>query len=252
MRELILTRIVRILSVVCAGTVMVSAQSAGAQVETVFHVHKTGDTLSVPNAVVTIDHIIEAGKTDARGIVKVQDLEDGGHIVEISAPGYQYIFDQFDSGPGIKQPIELDVAVDTKQQNMAKGPNTGLRLADFESRRIKAVGEFLTRAQLEKATGRPLANVLTIDLGGSTVEEHGDEFVVSSDPSSGSAPCYAAVVRDGFVAYPVANATPPDFGKVFAEQFEAVEFYKRPALVPAELHDIAKCGVLVVWSRKDR
>jgi hypothetical protein len=228
---------------------MVSAQSAGAQVETVFHVHKTGDTLSVPNAVVTIDHIIEAGKTDAHGNVRVSDLEDGGHIVEISAPGYQYIFDQFDSGPTIRQPIELDVAPDTKQQNMAKGPSTGLRLADFESRRAKGAGAFLTRAQLEKATGRPMANVLTIDLGASTVTEHGDEFVVSSDPSTGSTPCYAAVIRDGFIAYPVGSAGPPDFGKVFAEQFEAAELYKRPALVPPELRAVAKCGALVVWSR---
>jgi hypothetical protein len=243
-----------LISLACAGTVMVSAQPAFAQDvrPAVFHVHKKGDTLSVANAVVTVDHIIEAGKTDAHGIAKLDELEDGGHIVEITAPGYEYIFDQFDSGPNIKQPIELELTVDKRQMNAVKGPAVGLKLAEFEQRRLKAVGTFLTRAQLDKASGRPLANVLQIDLGATIVSERGGEFLVSSDPASGSNPCYTAVVRDGFRVYPVESATPPDFGKVFAEQFAAVEFYKRPALVPAELRDAAACGALVIWTRDAR
>jgi hypothetical protein len=243
-------RFVRIFSLACAGAVMASAQPAEAQDshDAVFHVHKLGDTVSVANAVVTIDHIIEAGKTDAHGIVRVPDLEDGGHIIEISAPGYQYIFDQFDSGPNVKQPIELDLAVDTRQ-TAVKGPTTGLRVADFDRRRTKGVGTFLTRAQLDKANGRPIANVLSIDLGASVVSERGGDFLVSSDPASGSGPCYAAVVRDGIRIYPFTGANPPDLDKIFPEDLVGVEFYRRPALVPAELHDAATCGALVLWSR---
>jgi hypothetical protein len=247
-----LIRFVRIFSLACAGAVMASAQPAEAQDshEAVIHVRKTGDTVSVANAVVTIDHVIEAGKTDAHGIVRVPELEDGGHIIEVSAPGYQYIFDQFDSGPSVKQPIEVDLAVDTRQQNAVKGPTTGLRFADFDRRRIKGVGTFLTRAQLDGATGRPLSNLLKIDAKAIIVSgPHAESFVALDTPANPSSPCYAAVVRDGVRIYPLAGASPPDLDKIFAEQLAALEFYPRPALVPAELRDASTCGALVLWSR---
>jgi hypothetical protein len=240
------------LSLACAGAIvlsMVPARPAAAQ-ETVFHVHKAGDTTSVANAVVTIDHVIEAGKTDAHGIVKVSDLEDGGHIVEITAPGYEYIFDQFDSGPAIKQPIELEVRVDKRQLNAVKGPTTGLQFAGFEGRRSKGVGTFLTRAQLDAASGRPLANVLSVDAKATFASDHGGDVLVSSDsPGSASSPCFSAVVRDGVRIYPVQGANPPNLGMLFAEQFAGVEFYGRATQVPAELKDAASCGALVLWSR---
>jgi hypothetical protein len=250
MRKLTFMRFVRIFSLACTGAVMASAQPAEAQ-ETVFHIHKKGDTVSVANAVVTIDHVIEAGKTDAHGIVRVPDLEDGGHIIEVSAPGYQYIFDQFDSGPKVKLPIEVDLAVDTRQQNAVKGPATGLRFADFDRRRTKGVGTFLTRAQLDAATGRPLSNVLKMDAKAVIVSGPNAESFVASDGGAGSSgPCYATVVRDGIRVYPVADVSPPDLDKIFAEQLAGLELYSRAAIVPAELHDAAKCGALVIWSRE--
>jgi hypothetical protein len=244
-------RFVRFFSLACAGAVMASAQPAEAQDshEAVIHIHKMGDTLSVANAVVTIDHVIEAGKTDAHGIVRVPELEDGGHIIEVSAPGYQYIFDQFDSGPSVKQPIEVDLAaIDTRQQNALKGPTTGLRFADFDRRRAKGGGTFLTRAQLDAAAGRPLSNVLKVDLNAVIASGPHAESFVASDANT-SSPCYAAVVRDGVRVYPFADASPPDLDKIFAEQLAGLEFYPRAAIVPAELRDESKCGALVIWTR---
>ena len=248
-------RMVQMLSLACAGTVMVPAQPAFAQDvrPAVFHVHKKGDTVSVANAIVTVDHIIEAGKTDAYGIVRLDELEDGGHIVEITAPGYEYIFDQFDSGPNIKQPIELELTVDTHQTNVVKGASTGLRFADFERRRAAGQGTFFTRAQLDAASGRPLANFLKVDANASIVPGPGSGSYVALDgPAGGAKPCYAAVVRDGVRIYPFESANPPDLDRLFAEQFSGVEFYRRPALVPAELRDAATCGALVLWTRDAR
>ena len=236
----------------CAGTVMVPAQVALAQIvrPAVFHVHKKGDTLSVPNAIVTIDHIIEAGKTDAKGIVKLDELEDGGHIVEITAPGYEYIFDQFDSGPDIKQPYQLELIVDKNQNNVVKGAPTGLKFADFEKRRGAGQGWFFSAAQLEAARGRPLANVLKIDATATIASGPAGQSYVALDGSAGGAkPCYAAVVRDGIRVYPFESASPPDLDRLFAEQFAGIEFYRKPASVPAELKDAATCGALVLWSR---
>ena len=244
--------IIRKSCLACAAIVLIAAHAADAQGtrDAVIHLHKAGDTVSVRNATVTVDHVIEAGKTDADGKVVIPDLEDGGHIIEAGAAGYQSIFDNFVSGPDVRQPIEIEMEALIIRPDVLKGPKTGLQFADFDRRRARGEGTFFTRAQLDSATGRPLANVLKVNLGASLVTEQGSEHLVSSDPpANASSPCYAAVVRDGVRIYPFEGARPPDLEKLFAEKFAGVEFYRRAALVPAELHEAAACGALVLWSR---
>jgi hypothetical protein len=250
-RKLILMRTVRVLYLTFATTAIFAAQTARAQDShpALFHFHKTGDTLSIPNATVTIDHIIEIGKTDAHGLVRAPEIEDGGHIIEATAPGYEYIFDQFDSGPNVKQPIEIEMGADKRQANVVKGVPTDLRFADFNSRLAKGVGTFFTRAQLDAAAGRPIANLLRVNGGASLVRERGGEVLVASGAQPDAAPCYAAVVRDGTRIYPATGATPPDLDKLFAEDFSGIELYRQASMVPAELKDAAMCGAIVLWSR---
>jgi hypothetical protein len=187
-------------------------------------------------------------------MVKVRDLEDGGHIVEAVAIGYESMFDTFESGPGIER-VDLEMvpgarAVKARNAQNAQGQTTDLRFADFDRRRSKGVGTFFTRAQLDSASGRPLANLLSVDAGAFMVSGHGGEsfLALDSQPNPAS-PCYAAVVRDGVRIYPFTGADPPDLEKIFAERLAGVEFYRRAALVPAELRDAATCGALVIWTR---
>jgi hypothetical protein len=56
-------------------------------------------------------------------------------------------------------------------------------------------------------------------------------------------------VRDGLRIYPFTGANPPNLDKIFAEQLAGLGLYARPATVPAELHDAASCGALVLWTR---
>jgi len=78
---------------------------------------------------------------------------------------------------------------------------------------------------------------------------HGESQLAMRSPTSASAPCYAAVIRDGVRIYPFAGASPPDLDKIFAEELTAIELYSRKAAVPAELRDAASCGALVLWTR---
>src|SRR5215218_9890823 len=98
-------RTMRVLYVASVGAVVLSASLAGAQDtrEVVLRLHRAGDTVSIRGATVTIDHTIEAGNTDSAGIVRIPELEDGGHIVEVVARGYQAYFDNFKSGANIPQ-----------------------------------------------------------------------------------------------------------------------------------------------------
>ena len=248
-----IVRIVRILSLACAGIALMPAQPVGAQDtrEVVLRLHKAGDTVSIRNAPVIVDHTIEAGNTDSAGIVRIPDLEDGGHIVEAVARGYQAFFDTFTSGPNVPQPIELELLPAAPAEKV-KGQTTDLHFAGFERRRTLATGKFFTRAQLDAASGRPLANLLKIDAGASIVSgRDGGSFVALDAQANSSSPCYSAVVRDGVRVYPFAGAKPPDLDRIFAEQLAALEFYPRPALVPAELRDAATCGALVMWTREE-
>ena len=243
-------RPLRLFTLAFAGATLLSAGVAGAQDtrEVVIRLHRAGDTLSIRGAVVTIDHTIEAGNTDAAGIVRVPDLEDGGHIIEVVARGYQAYFDNFRTGANIPMPIQLELlpipAADTAKM---KGQPTELKLAGFDARRTKGQGKFFTRAQLQAATGRPLANLLKTEAGAFFADgPHGESQLAAK--SSGSSPCYAAVVRDGVRIYPFTGATPPDLDKVVAEQLVGIELYPRTA-VPAELRESGACGALVLWTR---
>jgi len=237
----------------CVGAALVSARVVGAQDtrEVVIRLRRAGDTLSVRGAAVTIDHTIEAGYTDSAGVVRVPDLEDGGHIIEVVARGYQAYFDNFTTGANVKQPIQLELLpVAASDTAAAKGQKTDLKFAGFDARRTKGQGKFFTRAQLDAASGRPLANLLKMDAGAFIVPgPHGESQLAMRSPASASSPCVAAVVRDGVRIYPFAGAKPPDLDKIFAEELAGIELYARPTIVPSELRDSATCGALVLWTR---
>jgi hypothetical protein len=249
----ILMRIVRLLCLPSVGAALLLARVAGAQDarEVVIRLHRAGDTVSIRGAAVTIDHTIEAGNTDSAGIVRIPDLEDGGHIVEVVARGYQAYFDNFVTGPKIAQPIQLELLpIPASDTAKAKGQKTNLTFVGFDARRTKGQGKFFTRTQLDAASGRPLANLLKTDAGAFIASgPHRESELAMRSPATASSPCYAAVVRDGVRIYPFASANPPDLDKIFAEELSGIELYERPATVPAELRDAATCGALVLWTR---
>jgi len=235
------------------GAAMLSSRRAGAQDtrDVLIRLHRAGDTTSIRGATVTIDHTIEAGTTDSAGIVRVPDLLDGGHIIEVVARGYQAFFDNFNTGASVPQPIQLELLpIPPSDTAKAKGEATPLQFAGFDARRAKGQGKFFTRGQLDAATGRPVSNLLKMDAGAFIASgPHGESLLAMRSPRSASSPCYAAVVRDGVRIYPFAGADPPDLDKIFAEELTGIELYPRPTAVPAELRDAATCGALVLWTR---
>lgn len=243
-------RIVRFLCVASVGAAALLAREAGAQDarDVVIRLHRAGDTVSIRGAVVTIDHSIEAGNTDSAGIVRVPDLEDGGHIIEVVARGYEAFFDNFRVGPGISQ-IQFELLpVAASDTAKARGLPTKLTFASFDARRTAGQGKFFTRAQLDAASGRPLANLLKTDAGALIALGPNGESQLAIR-SAAKTPCRSAVIRDGVRIYPFEKAAPPDLDKTFAEQLAGIELYARAADAPAELRAAATCGALVLWTR---
>ncbi len=230
-----------------AGTLLAPQANAQDSRTVVLRFRKAGDTVAIRNAQITIDHTIDAGITDSAGIVRIPDLEDGGHIVEAVAKGYQAFFDKFTSGPGVTMPIDLEILAAAAMVK-PKGQPTELQASGFAQRRALGQGKFFTLAQLKEADGRPLANFLKVDAGARIATgPNGESYLAASTPSGTAAPCYAAVVRDGLRIFPFESATPPDLDKIFTDDLTSVEFYSTAA--PAELREVAKCGVLILWRR---
>jgi hypothetical protein len=203
---------------------------------------KAGDTVAIRGAQITIDHTIEAGLTDSLGMVRVPDLEDGGHIIEAVAKGYQAFFDKFTSGPNVRMPIDLEILAVVAAPK-PKGVATELKQAGFNARKLKAQGKFFTLAQLKANDGRPLANLLKVTMGATIVAgPNGESFLGSRTNAS----CRAAVIRDGMRLYPFENALPLDLDKIFTDDLSGIELY---ATTPAELKDAGTCGALVLWAR---
>jgi hypothetical protein len=212
----------------------------------VLHFRKAGDTVSIRNAQITVDHTIEA-VSDSAGIVRIPDLEDGGHIVEAIAHGYQGLFDKFTSGSGIQMPIDLEILA-VVPTVAPKGEKTELVVSGFAQRRALGQGKFFTLAELKAANGRPLANFLKVDAGAFIVTgPHAESFLASRVQSREPASCYAAVVLDGLRVYPFEGASPPDLDKIFTDDLASVELYA--AAVPPALRVTSACGALVLWSR---
>ena len=244
-------RTARLLYLVSALAGMLIAPPATAQDArtVVLRFRKAGDTVAIRNAQITIDHTIEAGNTDSLGMISVPDLDDGGHIVEAVARGYQAYFDKFTSGPNVHMPIDLEILA-VEVATRPKGQPTTLTSAGFEQRRARAQGKFFTLAQLKAADGRPLANLLKVDAAAVIATGPRGESVLSAAGTPGAtAACYATIVRDGLRIYPFESATPPDLDKIFTDDLGGVEYYPRASLVPAELKEVSSCGALVLWKR---
>lgn len=235
------------LAAVAVGMLLAPRADAQDARTVVLRFRKAGDTVAIRNAQITVDHTIEAGVTDSLGMVRIPDLEDGGHIVEAVARGYQAFFDKFTSGPNERMPIDLEILA-VPAATKVKGQPTELGAAGFDARRAKAAGRFFTLAQLKAADGRPLSNFLKVDAGAFLAAgPNGESLLASRAGSKPGAPCYAAIVRDGLRLYPFEGATPPDLDKIFTDDLASIELY--PAAVPAELREAGACGALVLWNR---
>ncbi len=135
-------------------------------------------------------------------------------------------------------------------------------LPEFEARRARATGRFITAAELRKEDDRVLTDVLRSRLGGVMFEIAGDgvhAYNPAQQPPGSlqrSAPrkCYVQIVVDGNSIYQISMGSgdrPPDLAEYQTRGLDGVEYYASPSRTPAELRSPgAVCGTLVFWTRR--
>lgn len=123
----------------------------------------------------------------------------------------------------------------------------------FEERRRLGFGKFIDSAQMRRADGRRLSEVLRqtgVRMVSFRIRERIEMRAASPIRSSD---CWVTVILDGVTLYRSGrDAGPPDFSRDFRpESLESIEYYRSPAETPIEFGGPhADCGVLVMWSRR--
>ncbi len=136
------------------------------------------------------------------------------------------------------------------------------RLTEFEKRRARGGGRFITPAELRKNDERAFTDVLrrlpglAFQVGdrGSFLFNRGQQPPGALRGNAGK-PCYVQIVLDGVTMYQMdfggSAEGPPDIEQLATRNFDAVEYYSGPSRTPPEFRtNGAICGTLVLWSRR--
>jgi hypothetical protein len=123
-------------------------------------------------------------------------------------------------------------------------------LEEFENRRRRGNGHYLTQAELKAAHGRSFADVLASKIPGVRIRNDGIVYSTRGPNNSRSGlQCPVTVWYNG-----VRGALPVDFRSgggadlISADLLGGVEYYT-PAYVPVQYRDgAAACGVLLLWA----
>ena len=122
------------------------------------------------------------------------------------------------------------------------------RLAGFEVRQRRGLGEFITRADLDKLNSANFLDVLR-RVRGVRISTMGNSMWTRVRLRGSD--CPPLLVVDGFPA----SAGEFDFGMLEPTSLEGVEIYHGLASVPAEFvtgRSLERCGVIAIWTRATR
>lgn len=133
-------------------------------------------------------------------------------------------------------------------------------IPEFEARRARGIGRFITAAELRQLDERPFTGVLRTRLS-SLAQQNGAGGVNLYNRSQmppkallagGSSRCFVQIVMDGVLIYSMSGAdSPPDVSEFLTRNFDGVEYYGSVSETPAEYRSPgAACGTLILWSRR--
>jgi len=214
--------------------------------------------------------------TDARGVFRINGLPAGRYALTIRHIGYRTWHDTLDVDAGqrierdfvmIAQPPELDSVRVVAQGKKWLSPN----LQAFEERRLSGQGgHFITDSILRRNDDRRMGGLIAAHMPGlALVNKSGNEYLASTRKcgpggqllTCGSGfTCWVSVYLDGVRIYDATmdlyskmSGPPirPDFGRLTARDYAAVEFYAGGATIPAQYNMTGSdCGVLLLWTRE--
>jgi Carboxypeptidase regulatory-like domain/TonB-dependent Receptor Plug Domain len=246
----------------CAVLLCAWASAAQAQVRLEGVVRDTAGEPVAGARVEVFDNLtrerVRAIETDRQGRFAVRLRDDSGYRVHIALLGYLSSDTSFVLSPGrrtvpvefrlIDQPVGL-MAIDVTAR--ARSPAV---LNGFNARQRAGVGHFLTRADLERIRPAMVTDAL-VRIPGVQLESSGGSGLHRRIrmARAGTRNCPVQVFVDGFLMNPLRGRDPGRSvdDMVSVSEVEGIEVYKGLSSVPAEfLNENARCGVVVIWTRR--
>jgi len=268
-----------------AAVVWASGSSAQAvQGRAVFSGIVVSDSTHAPiaGAEVSLPDLAKSALADTKGAFRIDSIPAGEHRIRVRAIGYGAADTTlaFTENETVQRRVVLGRAVTLEAMTIEA---TRPLIPSFEENRKLGLGHFLTRADLAAREDMSLMSFLEQMNGLRVIHGNGSHAWVRSSRGGGSIHGIAADVADSVQGAPLSgcwsnvylNDLPVFSGRVIDEpgrflgqkrvhweplfdiatfsayQIEAVEYYASAAETPLKYqHSEARCGVLVIWTRR--
>ena len=207
------------------------------------HDDRSGEV--VPAAEVFIDGQPSKATLSSQARFVISNLTPGHHRIEIRAIGYRLMGVEIDFAPGQVVDRTFDLTFTGERlpdvEVEAKVSKTLPRFAEFERRRARGIGHFITRDEIKARgytnVGDALRTVKGVRVNCNINIEC---FVQMVRAAPGCGPIYYV---DGQQARSFAESTA-------IQDIQGIEVYRGSAEVPGEYSgSFAGCGVVAIWTR---
>jgi hypothetical protein len=231
---------------------------------------------TVAGAEIRLPVLHRAARSGSDGYYRVDEVPPGRYRVDVRAIGFQPLSTELSVGP--RDTLEVDFELIRVVQQLeplrvdAKEPTrVSAKMQEFEERRKRGFGKFLTRDWLAEREYSVLTNVLRMTPGLSLVRRPflcGGGFAVTTGrggavnqqewmrcetPETVRFPlaCYLAIYLDGMRIWVPGQVEPPDIDKIATiVSLEGIELYRGPSEAPAEFQGTGNaCGAVLLWTR---
>ncbi len=184
--------------------------------------------------------------SDTSGRFQHTGLTPGVHVLQVRAPGYATASWPVELAEGevVEHLFEMDVEEGYELPPVVvegKPTESMSRFEGFERRRVRGVGHFITREEIERRQAATLSDLLRNVPGVNTAcSVAGCEVRMARSPRR----CRPEYYLDGF---PASLATGPNFP---ARGIKAVEIYNSPVETPPEFQrPNLVCGIVAIWTK---
>ena len=201
--------------------------------------------------------------TNERGVFRLTDIPVGERQIQVRRVGYAP-FEQrlnFAANEVVNKRVLLERVV---MLDSVRTTAVTSGIPSFDEHKRLGLGHFITSEQLEKREVSHLAEVLeTIPSlqitrdGPTKAYATRSRGTISFNDAGGTRGhvCYATVYWDGHAVYSNVDTTQPrfDLNSIPVGEIQAIEYYAGPSETPAEYSGLnSTCGVLVIWTRRER
>lgn len=229
----------------------------------------------LPDAEVSVPALRLSVRTDTAGHYRLAGLPAGRHQIMVRRIG----FDSTSVSVTLTetQALVQDFALTARPQALSEIEVAGARrpdalsrhLADFERRRQRGIGRFLTEEQVATTRGRPTGDIVSMipgtlvlrsrnSLSACVALRRGTQSFQSSTAPCGdtefNVECAVAVLVDGVKMYSGAQGEPLfDVNVIPSREIAGIELYAGAASIPTEFATVGRtCGALLIWTKRVR